>query len=90
MTLRNKRTLFDYTTTVSGIEVTGTAESVESDVYKVVGEMTLDNKKVTFQVYPVDGSKGYGVQGIDLDRIMDVMNIIYDVVDEVKNELLND
>ena len=90
MILKNRRTLSDYTTTIQGTEVTGTVESVDSGIYKVVGELTYYNKKVTFQVYPIDSNKGYGIQGIDLDKVLEVVDIIHAVVDEVKNELLND
>lgn len=89
MELTNARTLHDFSDTITNGRVVGTVESINTDIVKIMGTIFYEERKIEFQMFPMDAEVGFSIQGALSEDLLTILDIIKTEISIIKQQLSN-
>lgn len=87
MELTNARTLHDFSDAITNGRVVGTVESINTDVVKIMGSIFYDERKIEFQMFPMDADVGFSIQGVVSEDLLTILDIVKAEINSIKQKL---
>jgi hypothetical protein len=89
MELTNARTLHDFSDTITNGRVVGTVESINTDVVKIMGSIFYGERKIEFQMFPMNENVGCSIQGANSADLITIIDIVKTEISIIKQQLSN-